>query len=290
MNPLPFTALRAFEQVAEHLSFTRAAEALHVTQSAVSQQVAQLEERVGKRLIDRSGRTLRLTPHGEQLAVACQRSFSSLQRVLHSISRGGGQSLHVKLPPTFAMKWLMPRLPQYQLDHPTVDLQISTSVQPVDFEMEDVDIGMQRAVAPGAGLHAVPVMEEAGMLVCSPALWGQRPAQVAELRSMTLMSSVGRRDDWQMWLEMMGAPDLRPAHQIEFSFSLLAYQAAIQGLGVAIAEPAFVRDELASGALIAPFEQVVMTGRKHFLVCPSRQRHDPLVARFFNWIQSGTQG
>lgn len=287
MSILPLTALRAFEKVAEHLSFTRAAEALHVTQSAVSQQVAQLEERVGKRLVERSGRALRLTPHGELLAAACQRSFSALERALQRVSRGGdGRALQFKLPPTFAMKWLMPRLPGFQVLHPQLELHLSTSVQPVDFESEDVDIGMLRAAEPDPGLHAMSVMDECGILVCSPRLWGQREARPAELASMTLLHSANRPDDWPLWLRLMGVPDLKPANQIEFSFSLLMYQAAIEGLGVAIAQPEFVEEELASGRLIAPFEQVVATGRKHFLVCPARLRHDPAIAGFFSWVQS----
>lgn len=290
MSILPLTALRAFEKVAEHLSFTRAAEALHVTQSAVSQQVAQLEQRVGKRLVERSGRSLRLTPHGELLATACQRSFTALERVLQRISRGGdGQALHFKLPPTFAMKWLMPRLPGFQVLHPQLELHISTSVHPVDFESEDVDIGMQRAAQPDPGLHAISVMEECGILVCSPRLWGERGARLAELASMTLLHSANRPDDWPLWLELVGAPALKPANQIEFSFSLLMYQAAIEGLGVCIAQPEFVEEDLSSGRLVAPFHQLVSTGRQHFLVCPARLRQDQAIARFFAWVQSGAK-
>lgn len=287
MSILPLTALRAFEKVAEHQSFTRAAEVLHVTQSAVSQQVAQLEERVGKRLVERSGRALRLTPHGELLAAACQRSFGALERTLQRVSRGGdGQTLRFKLPPTFAMKWLMPRLPGFQILHPQLELQISTSVHAVDFESEDVDVGMQRAAEPELGVHAIPVMDERGILVCSPRLWGKRKARVTELESVTLLHSANRPDDWPRWLKLMGSPQLASANQIGFSFSLLMYQAAIEGMGIAIAQPEFVESELASGRLIAPFRQIVSTDRKHFLVCPARLRHDPAVASFFSWVQS----
>ncbi|MGT2509200.1 LysR substrate-binding domain-containing protein [Cupriavidus basilensis] len=289
MVSLPLTALRAFEKVAEHLNFTRAGEALHVSQSAVSQQVSLLEERVGKRLVERSGRTLRLTPHGELLAAACQRSFTALERALQQISRGDSQSLQFKVPPTFAMKWLMPRLPEFQVLHPEIELHISTSVHPVDFESEDVDIGMLRAEAPDTGLHAFPVMSETGILVCSPRLWGKRKPRLAELESMTLLHSVNRPDDWGLWLQLMGRPNLRLANQIEFSFSLLMYQAAIEGLGICIAQPEFVEDDLATGRLIAPFSEIVETGRKHFLVCPARRRHEPAIARFFSWVQSGAR-
>lgn len=286
MSILPLTALRAFEKVAEHLSFTRAAEVLHVSQSAVSQQVAQLEERVGKRLVERSGRTLRLTPQGELLAAASQKSFSALERALQQVTRGGSQGLEFKLPPTFAMKWLMPRLPRFQVLHPQLELHISTSVHPVDFELEDVNIGMQRASEPDPSLHAMSVMDESGMLVCSPRLWNNRPAQFDVLKSMTLLHSANRADDWSLWLQLVGEPDLKPANQIEFSFSLLMYQAAIEGLGVCLAQPEFVAEDLASGRLIAPFKQVVNTGKKHFLVCPVRQRYDPAVASFLSWVQS----
>lgn len=285
MSNLPLNALRTFEKVAEHLSFTRAAQALHVTQSAVSQQVAQLEQRVGKRLLERSGKSLRLTPHGELLAAACQRSFGILERAFRHISRGGGeQALWLKLPPTFAMKWLMPRLPGFQVLHPQLELHINTSVAPVDFESEDVDIGMQRATEPDAGLHAIPILDERGILVCAPRLWEQRSRSLAELESITLLHSANRAEDWTLWLQAMNAPGLRPANQIEFSFSLLMVQAAVEGLGMAIVQPEFVQDELASGRLISPFEPVIATGRKHFLVCPLHRRHDSAVARFFSWV------
>ena len=224
------------------------------------------------------------------LAVACQRSFGALERTLQRVSRGGdSQALQFKLPPTFAMKWLMPRLPGFQVLHPQLELRINTSVQPVDFESEDVDVGMQRASEPDPGLFGISVMEECGILVCSPRLWGKRKAEVPALQSMTLLQSANRPDDWPLWLRLVGAPDLKPANQIEFSFSLLMYQAAIEGLGVGIAQPEFVQEDLASGRLVAPFEQVVSTGRKHFLVCPAKSRHDPAVARFFSWVQSGAK-
>lgn len=287
MSNLPLTGLRAFEKVAEHLSFTQAAAALHVTQSAVSQQVAQLEARVGKQLVERNGRTLRLTSQGEVLAAACARSFATLERTLQQVSRSGdGQALQFKLPPTFAMKWLMPRLPSFQVLHPQMELRINTHIQPVDFTSEDVDIGMQRAAMPDPDMHAIPVMDERGILVCSPRLWANRPAQRDALRSMTLLCSANRPDDWMLWLRLVEDPDLKPVNQIQFSFSLLAYQAAIEGLGFAIAQPEFVEDDIAAGRLITPFGQVVTTSRKHFLVCPARLRHQPAIAAFFSWIAS----
>lgn len=288
-NILPLTSLRAFDKVAEHLSFTLAADALHVTQSAVSQQVAQLEARVGKLLVERSGRKLRLTRHGEMLAVSCQRSFILLERALERVSRGSKhEGLELKLPPTFAMKWLMPRLPDFQVLHPQLELHLNTSVHPVDFEIEDIDIGFQRAVAADPELHAIQVMEERGILVCSPRLWGNRKAQLPELETMTFLYSSNRIDDWPVWLAQMGAPQMQPVNQLEFSFSLLMYQAAIEGLGVAIAQPELVEDDIKTGRLIAPFPQVVATGKQYFLVCQPAQRHVPGVAQFLSWIQTQT--
>jgi LysR family transcriptional regulator, glycine cleavage system transcriptional activator len=284
---LPLTALRAFHHVAETLSFTRAAEQLHVSQSAVSQQVALLEDRVGKRLVERVGRSVRLTPPGELLAATCQRSFGALGRTLQEISHAGRPaSLQLKLPPSFAMKWLMPRLPSFQVMHPQLELGISTSVHAVDFESENVDIGMQRSEQADASLHATAILDERGILVCSPKLWGKRSARVSHLESMTLLHSANRPDDWPLWLDAMGRADLKPANQIEFGFSLLMLQAATEGLGVAIAQPEFVQDELASGRLIAPFDTVINTGRKHFIVCQASRRHEAAIASFFNWVTS----
>lgn len=287
LSRIPFAALRAFHKVAEELSFTRAAEALHVTQSAVSQQVAQLERRLGKRLVERSGRALRLTPNGEMLAAACQRGFGLLETALQKIVGGDeSDSLHFKLPPTFAMKWLMPRLPRFQVRHPHIELDVRTSVQPADFGAENLDVSMQRGVEAPPDLHAIAVLEERGLLVCAPKLWGGRKARLAELDGLTLLHSMNRRDDWAAWLKEAGASNVRPGKRLEFEFSLLVYQAAVEGLGVAVAQPEFVQDELANGRLVAPFPQVVATGKRYFIVCPPERRHRPAVGRFLSWVQS----
>jgi len=287
LSHIPFTALRAFEQVAEHLSFTRAGQALHVTQSAVSQQVAQLEERIGKRLVERTGRTLRLTANGQTLAAACQQSFGLLEAAVRRIAGGSdAKGVYIKVPPTFAMKWLMPRLPRFQVQHPQIESHVSTSLQPADFDTENVDVSMQRAADPDPELHAIPVLEERGMVVCSPKLWGKRGARLSALEGMTQLVSVNRRDDWPMWLEQARSPGLRPGSQLEFGFSLLVYQAAVEGLGVAVAQPEFVEEELRSGRLIAPFRTVLSTGNRYFIVCPAPRRHAAAVARFLSWVEA----
>ena len=146
LSHIPFTALRAFEQLAEHLSFTRAGQALHVTQSAVSQQVAQLEERIGKRLVERTGRTLRLTANGQTLAAACQQSFGLLEAAVRRIAGGSdAKGVYIKVPPTFAMKWLMPRLPRFQVQHPQIESHVSTSLQAADFDTENGRLYAARA-------------------------------------------------------------------------------------------------------------------------------------------------
>jgi LysR family glycine cleavage system transcriptional activator len=289
MSSLPLSALRAFDKVAEHLSFTRAAQALHVTQSAVSQQVAQLEQRVGRSLVDRSGRRLRLTPHGEQLAAACQRSFGTLEVAIRRVSRQDREALQVRLPPTFAMKWLMPRLTHFQLQYPELELRISTSVDPVDFDHEDVDIALQRASQPDPALHAVAVLEERGILVGAPSLWGHRRPRLSDLKGKTLLFSANRSEDWASWCVGVGQPDLQPAGKIQFGFSLLMYQAALEGLGVCIAQPEFVEDDLAAGRLVAPFNNIVNTGKRYYLVCPARIQYEPAISQFLAWVSKGRE-
>jgi LysR family glycine cleavage system transcriptional activator len=288
MSSLPLSALRTFDKVAEHLSFTRAAQALHVTQSAVSQQVAQLEERVGRALVDRSGRHLRLTSHGEQLAAVCQRSFGALEVAMRRVSRQDRETLQVRLPPTFAMKWLMPRLTNFQLKYPELELRISTSVEPVDFSHEDVDIGLQRATQPDPDLYSVPVFLERGILVGAPCLWDARSLKYSDLSSKTLLTSANRPEDWAKWCVSVGKTDIQPAGKIQFSFSMLMYQAALEGLGCCIAQPEFVENDLASGRLVAPFQDIVSTGMTYYLVCPMRIRHEPAIAQFFDWVVTGT--
>ena len=126
--------------------------------------------------------------------------------------RNDASAVIFKVPPTFAMKWLMPRLPRFPVQHPQIELHVSTSLQPADFEAESVDISMQRAVEPDAEFHAIPVLEERGLLVCSPNLWKGRPARLSALDGMTLLHSVKRRDDWASWLEQAGTAKVRPAN------------------------------------------------------------------------------
>lgn len=283
-------ALRVFDAVARALSFTRAAEELCVTQSAVSQQVAQLEARLGKKLLRRRGRMLQLTSDGDVLADACRRGFALIDAAVDRVSAGDdAHRLRFKVPPTFAMKWLMPRLPRFQVLHPDIEISVSTSIQPAEFETENVDISVLRDTHPDPRFHCVPVLDERLMLVCSPRLWGRRRSLQA-LQGMTVLHTVNRRDDWEAWRRQVGAADIEPGNQLEFEFSLLVYQAAVEGLGVAVAQPELVEDELAAGRLIAPFPQVFPTGRRYFLISPDSRRHAKAASRFLRWIANEAVG
>ncbi len=280
-------SLRVFEAVGRRLSFTRAAEELLVTQSAVSQQVSQLEARLGRRLIERRGRALFLTADGEALQAACQRGFALIDSAVQRIAAGdGADRLRLKVPPTFAMKWLMPRLPRFQVLRPQLELGLSTSVQPADFETENIDISVLRAANPDPALHSVPVLVERMQLVCSPRLWDRRRSRLAALDGLTMLHTVNRRDDWDSWLRQAGGEDIRRGAQLEFDVSLLVYQAAVEGLGVAVVQPELVEDELATGRLIAPFDMIYPTGRTYYLVCPQSRLRVPVVAHFLQWIAS----
>jgi LysR family glycine cleavage system transcriptional activator len=122
------------------------------------------------------------------------------------------------------------------------------------------------------------------MLVCAPKLWGHRRATLSALNGMTVLHTINRRADWDEWLGQSGAQNVRPGNQMEFGFSLLMYEAAIEGLGVAIAQPEMVEDQLAAGRLIAPFPQVFFTGRRYFLISPDSRRHARATALFLRWV------
>lgn len=277
-------ALRMFEAVARLQSFTRAAQEMCVTQSAVSQQVAQLEARLGKKLLERRAPSLRLTRDGEILFEGCRRGFALLDGAVERVAAGDdAHRLRFKVPPTFAMKWLMPRLPRFQVLHPEIEISLSTSIQPAEFDIENIDISVLRAAQPDPGFHCVPVLEERLMLVCSPRLWGQRRS-LGALDGMTMLHTVNRRGDWDDWLRQADAPAFRPGNQLEFGFSLLMYQAAVEGLGVAVAQPELVEDDLAAGRLVAPFPHVFPTGRRYFLISPDTRRHAQATAHFLRWI------
>jgi LysR family transcriptional regulator, glycine cleavage system transcriptional activator len=288
----PLNALRAFEAAARHLSFTAAASELNVTQAAISHQIKALEERLGLKLFRRVGRGLLLSDAAQayltEIGAAFDRIAGATQR-LHQHDAAGVLSATVL--PSFAAKWLLPRLGRFRAAHPEIDLRISSSVEQVDLAREDFDIALRAGSGVYPGMRADLILTENFFPVCSPALLsGPRPLRVpADLRAHTLLHDEPR-DLWQLWLKMVGIADIDATRGPGFSDSGMVIQAAIEGQGIAIAKGTLAGDDLKAGRLVRPFDQSLPANYSYWLVCPEASAERPKIVAFRDWLlaEAGT--
>jgi LysR family glycine cleavage system transcriptional activator len=283
----PLNALRAFEAAARHLSFTTAASELNVTQAAVSHQIKGLEERLGLKLFRRVGRGLLLTDAAQaylaEIAIAFDRIAGATQRLYQHDAAG---VLSATVLPSFAAKWLLPRLGRFRAAHPEIDLRISSSTEQVDLAREDFDFALRAGSGRYVGMRADLILTESFFPVCSPALLsGPKPLRVPrDLWSHTLLHDEPR-DLWQLWLKSVGIGDIDATRGPGFSDSGMLIQAAVEGQGVAIAKGTLAGDDLKAGRLVRPFDQSVPANNySYWLVCPEASAERPKIVAFRNWI------
>jgi LysR family glycine cleavage system transcriptional activator len=253
----PLNALRAFESSGRNMSFTGAARELLVTQGAISRHVAGLEDWLGVQLVVRTQRGIELTERGAEYLRTLTAALDQIDYATRKVrDHAQDMTLRLKLPPTFAIRWLVPRLARFHSLHPNIDVQITSSHQGAHFDREDIDIVIHSEDLDHAPPGCQPLLEEVLVPVCSPALLERGPPlnAPADLAAHSLLSSMHRPADWPMWLEAAGVPDLKTNGSIQFDNAALAYQAAIDELGIVIAQQALVADDVRSGRLVAPFE------------------------------------
>ncbi len=285
----PLNALRTFECAGRYLSFVHASEELHVTPGAVSRQVKALEEWLGAPLFRRRHKQVTLTPLGRSYLQAVGEPLARIAAATtRALRRDGDRPLAICTYPTFALWWLVPRWGNFYDRHPDIDLQLTTSLQPVDFARDDFDA----AILVGEGTKTWPGLVSKRLVdvelapVCSPALL-QGPnalAAPADLARVTLLHGSPRPQDWRRWLDFAGVPGIDAQTGLTFDSLNLAIQAAVEGLGVAIAVRTLVRGDLAAGRLVEPFEQVRRSGRPFHLVYPADRARDPRLRHFIDWI------
>jgi LysR family transcriptional regulator of beta-lactamase len=256
---LPLNAMRAFEASARHLSFTRAALELHVTQNAVSAQVKNLEARLGVPLFRRLPRGLALTDEGQALLPLLSDSFERMQAVLEQFEGGlHRQVLTVAVVGTFAVGWLLPRLPRFRRDHPAVDLRLLTNNNRVDLAAEGLDYAIRFGDGAWHGTDALPLLEPPLSPVCAPAI-ARRLRSPADLARETLLRSY-RTDEWTRWFAAAAvAPPLLRGPVFDSSVTMA--EAAAQGAGVALLPPALFGEALRTERLVQPFDLGVTLGR-----------------------------
>lgn len=265
----PLNALRAFEAAARRLSFTRAAEELGVTQAAISHHVRVLEEQLGFRLFRRLNNGLLLTEKGEAYLPSVRQAFDVLCEATDAVQgHGGSQVLTLSVLPNFALRWLVPRLAEFQRRNPAIDLRLLTAYRGTEFLREDIDAAI-RLGADWPGLNADRLFGSDMFPVCSPMLVAERPLrEPADLARHLLLHVYGALDDWPLWLAAAGAGNVASDRGPSFDSYALALEAAAHGCGVAMARSAFVQDDLASGRLIAPFALPIKRNEAWYFLWP----------------------
>ncbi|OZI31220.1 LysR family transcriptional regulator [Bordetella genomosp. 10] len=290
----PLNPLRAFEVAARHLSFTRAAEELCVTPSAVSHQIKVLEDNLGVPLFVRDSKSLILTSAGKAYLPGVQEAFRQLVQATYRVQRERQmQALKLNLPPTFAVKWLIPRMKRFKARHPEIDLRVSTTKNMSDFERDDVDVEVRYGRGDYPGLHAERCLAVEVTPVCSPALLdGAAPlARADDLRHHTLLHDDSTYDDvsnpdWATWMAHAGVSGVDTSRGPSFWPSHLVIDAAIDGLGVALAKRNWVRRDIAAGRLVEPFPDLALRIEfSYFLVYPEERESDPRIQAFAAWVR-----
>ena len=280
-------SLRAFEAAARHLSFTRAAEELFVTQSAVSHQVRSLEDELGERLFLRLTRQLRLTYAGESLLAVLRDSYDRIEDTINEIKSGtSAHPLRISLTSYFAARWLTRRLGAFSALHRQVEIHLQLINGDVDFKRMDLDIAIVWGTGDWPGLEAQLLMPIHITPICSPDLLakGHALSRVEDLRHYVLLHEAGR-ELWQTWLESNQAENISPSRNIVMDDPNVLHQAAIEGQGIALGARALLDDELSRGLLTQPFDNTVELGG-YYLLHPPGTRSKANVSAFISWLMT----
>lgn len=283
----PLTALRAFECAGRKLSFTLAATELGVTPGAVSRQIRVLEDFLSLQLFHRANREVSLTQEGVEYLTKITDAFALIKSATEQLMEvPEGAPLRVSTSSTFTLRWLMPRMHSFYSQHPGNNLQLTMNLTAVDFQRDDLDATIKLGHE-GTPQSVVRHLFEADLVaVCSPKLLQQGIPlkQISDLARHTLLHSTARPSNWTLWLKEAGMPDLIGASTMQFESSSLAYQAATDGVGIAMAQLPLILDDLEAGTLIMPFPISTPDDCSYNLIWPDRTPRNPSFKPFRDWM------
>jgi len=290
----PLNALRAFEAAARHMNFTRAADELSVTPGAVSQQIQNLEDFIGVALFKRTPKGLLLTDAAQTALPALRDAFDKLGEAASQLTAPvDGRRVTVSAAPSFAAKWLMPRLGRFEDAHPEVDVWLSAGMELVDFSSGEIDVAIRYGSGRYPGLEVIRLMSETVTPVAAPALLAERPIETAEDLARHTLLHDGSPDadescpDWIMWLKARGVRGVDGARGPRFNQSSLVIEAAVAGRGVALAKGALAQADIDAGRLMAPLTASASTALDfaYYLVFPKAKGRLKQVRAFSAWVQ-----
>ncbi len=278
-------ALRAFDAAARSGSLTRAAESLSLTHGAISHQIKALEEELGVKLVERSGRGIRLTDEGQRFAARLRSVLADLGEAMRELTeRRNPRQLRLSTLPSFAARWLLPRVARFFKAHPDIDLEIRTQNSLVDFRRDDVDVAIRHGMGKWPGVIAEPMLDDFAFPVCSPRLAnGKLPRRPQDLAKYTLLRGEG--EQWRPWFEAAGLDWPEPTRGPLYSDSSHMLEAAIERQGIAIARSSILGDDVKNGVLVKLFDVVLPLERKYWLVYPPRLEGSPKLEAFRAWLK-----
>ncbi|MGA0600293.1 transcriptional regulator GcvA [Caulobacter sp. KR2-114] len=287
----PLNALRAFEAAARHLNFSRAADELSVTPGAVSQQIQNLEDYVGASLFKRTPKGLLLTDAAQTALPALREAFDRLAEAASLLTAAvDGRRLTLTAAPSFAAKWLVPRLGRFEEAHPHVDVWLSADMELVDFAAGEVDLAIRYGSGRYPGLESVRLMNETVIPVASPDLVAANPLADPSDLSHHILLHDGSPDaddscpDWSMWLAARNVKGVDGNRGPRFNQSSLVIEAAVGGRGVALAKRTLAQDDLDAGRLVAPLQIATAVDFAYHVVHPKAKGRLPQVKAFVSWI------
>ena len=290
----PLNALRAFEAAARHLSFTKAAAELFVTQAAISHQVKALEASLGVQLFRRYNRRLMLTDAGQgylpPLRDALDQIAAATEKLHHQEETN---SLKVSVLPSFAAKWLLPRLSRFRERQPEIDVLVSANNDLADFVNDGVDLAIRYGTGKYPGLEVEYFLDDVVFPVCSPKLLQTGPPlkQPSDLRHHTLLHDPTTADeskDWKTWLKLAGASDVDTSRGPGFTDASMVLQAAVEGQGVALGRSALAGNDLEAGRLVQPFGPAISSDYRYYIVYPLQHAERPKLRQFRDWLLEET--
>lgn len=288
----PLNSLRAFESAARHLSFSKAASELNVTPGAVSQQIKLLEDFLSINLFHRKNRQILLTQSGQLLLPKLNEGFDLIAKAVHSIqSKDEDTPLTITAPPAFISKWLIPKLSSFNQQHPSIDVRIDSSKRLIDFDNEDVDVGIRFSQEKDTSLDSTHLLSFNIIAVCSPELLKQGHGlhNPSDLNHYTLLNYNGGNKenswpDWEMWLSAMQINNIDQSHSIVFNQTEMMLQAAIEGQGVALSSTIFAENDIQAGRLVQPFKLSMPISFSYYLVTSTQKSKLKKVNTFKKWI------
>ncbi len=287
----PLNALRAFEAAARHMNFSRAADELSVTPGAVSQQIQNLEEYIGAPLFKRTPKGLLLTDAAQTALPALREAFDRLAEAASLLTAAEeGRRLTVSVAPSFAAKWLVPRIGRFEAAHPEVEVWVNAGLELVDFTSGEIDLAIRYGSGRYPGLEVTRLLGETVSPVTSPALLETNPLnQLSDLANHVLLHD-GSPDadescpDWAMWLAARGVKGVDGARGPRFNQSSLVIEAAANGRGVALAKATLAQDDIDAGRLVMPFQDATVVDFAYYIVHPKAKARLGSVRAFIAWL------